>query len=175
MLKCLARQNGLAMQIPWVLSFWMMIAAYVVHVLDESLLGGSFVEKVRARWWPQYSWRKFFWFNAVYFVVMFASVVLFDRLGGHWVMLPLAWVIERFCNSIWHVWWSIRFREYSPGLVSGVLIWIYTYFVVFYRPPLPSFTPVDLWVALAIGLGFAAFLAFYIPLVKGSAMRREIA
>ena len=32
------------MQIPWVLSFWMMIAAYVVHVIDESLLGGSFSE-----------------------------------------------------------------------------------------------------------------------------------
>lgn len=164
------------MHIPWVLSFWMMIAAYVIHVLDESLLGGSFVEKVRVHWWAQYTWRKFFWFNAVYFVVMFGSVVVFDRLAGHSVILPLAWVIERFCNSIWHIWWSIRFREYSPGLVSCILIWIDTYFVVFYRAtPLPSFTPLDFWVALAIGLGFAAFLAFYIPLVKGRAGRGKIA
>ena len=156
-------------QIPSVLSFWMMIAAYVIHVIDESLLGGSFVEKVRTHWWPQYSWRKFFWFNGVYFVVMFASVVLFDTLGGHWVILPLAWVIERFCNSIWHVWWTIHFREYSPGLVSCVLIWIYTYFVVFYRTPEPFFTPADLWAALAIGLEFTAFLVLYIPVVKGRA------
>ena len=108
------------MQIPWILSFWMMIAAYVVHVLDESLLGGSFVEKVRRHWWPQYTWRKFFWFNAVYFLVMLASVIAFDRLGGHLVIFPLAWIVERFCNSLWHLWWSIRFGEYSPGLVSCI-------------------------------------------------------
>jgi hypothetical protein len=161
------------MHIPWILSFWMTIAAYVIHVLDESLLGGSFVEKVREHWWPQYSWRKFFWLNAAYFVVMFASVVVFDRFGGPWVILPLAWVIERFCNSIWHVWWSIHFREYSPGLVSCILIWMNTYFVVFYREPPPSFTSVDLRAAAAIGLTFAAFLAFYIPLVKGRAVTRK--
>jgi hypothetical protein len=31
-----------------------MVAAYVIHVLDESLLGGSFVEKVQQHWWPEY-------------------------------------------------------------------------------------------------------------------------
>ena len=43
------------MSIPLVFSFWFMVAAYVIHVIDESLLGGSFVEKVQAHWWPQYS------------------------------------------------------------------------------------------------------------------------
>jgi hypothetical protein len=45
------------MDVPLIFSFWFMVAAYVIHVLDESLLGGSFVEKVRQHWWPQYSWR----------------------------------------------------------------------------------------------------------------------
>jgi hypothetical protein len=35
--------------IPLVFSFWFMVAAYVVHVLDEFLLGGSSVEKVRVK------------------------------------------------------------------------------------------------------------------------------
>ena len=52
------------MQVPLLLSFWLTVAAYVVHVIDESLLGGSFVEKVRQHWWLEYSWTKFFWFNA---------------------------------------------------------------------------------------------------------------
>jgi len=30
------------MSIPLVFSFWFMVAAYVIHVIDESLLGGSF-------------------------------------------------------------------------------------------------------------------------------------
>jgi hypothetical protein len=35
------------MDVPLIFSFWFMVAAYVIHVLDESLLGGSFVEKVQ--------------------------------------------------------------------------------------------------------------------------------
>jgi hypothetical protein len=46
-----------ALPLIWV--FWSVVAVYVVHVLDESLLGGSFVEKVREHWWPEYSWRRF--------------------------------------------------------------------------------------------------------------------
>src|ERR1700735_5540201 len=64
---------------PFIFCFWFMVAAYVIHVLDESLLGGRFVEKVRQHWWPEYSWTKFFWFNAAYFAIMIASVVLYDQ------------------------------------------------------------------------------------------------
>ena len=31
---------------PVIFFFWFMVVAYVIHVLDESLLGGSFVEKI---------------------------------------------------------------------------------------------------------------------------------
>jgi hypothetical protein len=101
---------------------------------DEFLFGGSFVEKVQQHWWPQYSWRKFFWFNTGYFVIMIASVVAYDLRGGSWLILPLAWAIERLCNGFCHLWWTIHFREYSPGLVSSILIWMNSYFIVRYRP-----------------------------------------
>lgn len=159
------------MSVPLIFSFWFMVAAYVVHVMDESLLGGSFVEKVQQHWWPQYSWKKFFWFNACYFVIMIASVVAYDLLGGSWLVLPLAWAIERLCNGFWHVWWTIHFREYSPGLVSSILIWMDFYFIVRYRPPAEAIAPRIMWGAVLIGLPAAAFLAFYIPLAKGRAMR----
>ena len=99
------------MNVPLIFSFWFMVDAYVIHVIDETLLGGSFVEKVREHWWPKYSWKKFFWFNTGYFVIMIASVVAYDLRGGSWQILPLAWAIERLCNGFWHVWWTIRFRE----------------------------------------------------------------
>jgi hypothetical protein len=136
-------------------------------------LGGSFVEKVRQHWWPQYSWTKFFWFNTGYFVIMIASVVAYDWMGGSWVILPLAWSIERLCNGFWHVWWAIHFREYSPGLVSSILIWMNFYFIVRYRPPNQALPMQEAAPALAIGLAAAAFLSFYIPVVKGRAMRRS--
>ena len=148
-----------------------MVAAYVVHVLDESLLGGSFVEKVKQHWWPQYTWRMFFWFNAGYFVVMIASVVLYDLFGGAFLILPLAWLIERTCNGFWHLWWTLRYREYSPGLVSSLLMWMNTYFVVRYRPASEELPLTVLWTAATIGLVATAFLVLYIPVVKGGILK----
>lgn len=162
------------MTVPLVASFWMMLAGYVIHIMDESLLGGSFVEKVRAHWWPEYSWRKFFWFNAGYLVVMGGSIVLYDRGGDRYLFLPLAWSIERFSNSLWHVWWAIRYREYSPGLVTCVLIWIQTYFLLAYRPTSEPIANGTVVLSLLLGISVAAFVSFYIPLVKGSAHRARI-
>jgi hypothetical protein len=161
------------MTVPLILSFWFMVAAYVIHVLDESLLGGSFVEKVREHWWPEYSWRKFFWFNAGYFVIMISSVVLYDVFDGSFVVLPLAWAIERTCNGFWHVWWAIRYREYSPGLVTSVLIWMDSYFILRYRPDSEVVSRAEWWAAAIIGLLAAMFLAFFIPLVMGNKARRS--
>jgi hypothetical protein len=161
------------MNVPLIFSFWFMVAAYVIHVIDESLLGGSFVEKVRQNWWPKYSWRKFFWFNTAYFVIMVASVVVYDLRRGIWPILPLACAIERLCNGFWHGWWTIHFREYSPGLVSSILIWMDSYFIVRYRPVSEIISPRMLGGAVSIGLLAATFLAFYIPLVKGRIMRAK--
>ncbi len=157
--------------LPLIFSFWFMVAAYVVHVIEESLLGGSFVEKIRQHWWPEYSWTKFFWFNSGYFVIMIASVVAYDFLGGGWVILPLAWAIERGCNGFWHVWWTIRFREYSPGLLTSILMWMNCYFILRYRPATEPLSTHILAPALAIGLAATAFLFLYIPVFKGRARR----
>ena len=159
------------MSLPLIFSFWFMIAAYVVHVMDESLLGGSFVEKVRQHWWPEYSWTKFFWFNTGYFVVMVASVIAYDISGGAWVILPLAWSIERLCNGFWHLWWAIHFREYSPGLLTSILMWMNFYFILRYRPLAEALSQQVVLPALAIGLAWTCFLFFYIPLAKGRTRR----
>ncbi|MGC1461813.1 MAG: HXXEE domain-containing protein [Terracidiphilus sp.] len=155
---------------PLIFLFWFMVLTYVIHILDESLLGGSFVEKVQQHWWPEYSWTKFFWFNTGYFAIMIASVVTFDLRGGAWVVLPLAWAIERFGNACWHVWWTIRFREYSPGLLTSMLMFLNVYFLVRYWPEL--FRTDEAIAAIAIGALATAFLCFYIPVVKGRARRR---
>jgi Protein of unknown function with HXXEE motif len=151
--------------IPLVYSFWFMLAAYVVHIVDESLLGGSFVEKVRQHWWPQYSWRKFFWFNTGYLLFMSASIILYDRLGAAVLFLPLAWAVERFFNAIWHIWWAVHFGEYSPGLLTSLLIWMHTYFILFCRPIHEEFQLRAIWPGLVIGLVAAAFVSFYMPVV----------
>jgi hypothetical protein len=108
-----------------------------------------------------------------YFVLMIASVVIYDLRGGIWLIFPLAWSIERLCNGFWHVWWAIHFREYSPGLLTSILIWMNFYFIVRYRPADEPLAAGILWPAIAIGLAAAAFLAFYIPLIKGRESRKN--
>jgi hypothetical protein len=66
-----------------------------------------------------------------------------------------------------HVGWTIRFREYSPGLVSSILMGMNFYFILRYTP-LQQAIGQNIWVgALIIGGAFTAFLVFYIPVVKG--------
>src|SRR5258707_15072226 len=71
------------------LLFWAFLASYIVHILDETLLNGGFVQWIIDNFWPTYTWRMFFWFNAGAIAAIVTSNLLFDSLGGHWVILPL--------------------------------------------------------------------------------------
>jgi hypothetical protein len=110
------------------LLFWAFFAAYVVHILDETLINGGFVAWVVTNFWPTYRMRMFFWFNAGAVVAVAGSNVLFDALGHHWVILPLVWVAGFVTHAgTFHLYWTIRRNDYSPGLVTSLL-----YVVVFY-------------------------------------------
>jgi hypothetical protein len=68
---------------------WAVLAAYVVHLLDETLINGGFVAWVRTNFWPGYTMGMFFWFNAGAVGLVAAGNVAFDLFGGHLVVLPL--------------------------------------------------------------------------------------
>ena len=108
--------------------FWAFFGAYVIHLLDETILNGGFVQWIQDHFWPTYTMRMFFWFNAVALVLIAASNILFDFLGGHWVILPLVWIAGFVTHAFTvHLYWTIRRDTYSPGLVSSTL-----YLVIFY-------------------------------------------
>ena len=103
------------------LLFWALLASYLVHILDETLLNGGFVQWIRDNFWPTYTTRMFFWFNAGAIAAIATSNLLFDSLGGHWVILPLIWVAGFVTHVVSvHVYWTIRRNTYSPGLVTRV-------------------------------------------------------
>ena len=118
------------MPVPLNLLFWAVLAALVVHVLDETLMNGGFVAKVMEYWWPRYNGRMFFCFNTAAIGLIAVSLALFDLFGGHWVILPIFWTFERAVHGItFHGWWTVWYREYSPGLLSCVLFWMLLYFL----------------------------------------------
>src|SRR5690348_151621 len=91
------------------LLFWGLLASCIVHILDEALLNGGFVQWIADNFWPTYTWRMFFWFNAGALAAIATSNLLFDSLGGHWVILPLIWVAGFVTHvATVHVYWTIR-------------------------------------------------------------------
>ena len=112
--------------------FWAMEAAYLVHCLDEMIAGGGFVEMVKKHFWPEYSGRKFFWFNAVLHILNIASIILFEIFGGAWVIGPLSMSWLFVTNGLWHVLGTAMFREYHPGLMTSPLYWIIMYLIIRY-------------------------------------------
>jgi hypothetical protein len=115
------------------LLFWAFLASYLVHILDETLLNGGFVRWIAENFWPTYNTRMFFWFNAVAIGAIAASNLLFDSLGGRWVILPLIW-IAGFVTHVFmvHVYWTARRNTYSPGLLTSLLYIIIFYLVIRY-------------------------------------------
>lgn len=110
------------------LLFWALLASYIVHILDEALLNGGFVQWIADNFWPTYTMRMFFWFNAGAIGAIAISNLLFDSLGGHWAILPLIWVTGFVTHvATVHVYWTIRRNTYSPGLLTSLL-----YVIVFY-------------------------------------------
>src|SRR5258708_26836007 len=104
------------------LLFWGFLASFVIHILDESLLNGGFVQWIVENFWPRYRMRMFFWFNAAFIGVIAVSNVLFDSFGGHWAILPLIFVAGFVTHALTvHVYWTIRRNTYSSGLLSSLL------------------------------------------------------
>ena len=136
---------------------WSLLAAYVIHLLDETMMNGGFVRWVSVNFWPQYNNRMFFWFNAAAVIAITASNVALDLIGGHFVVLPLFWIFGFATHGITvHIFWTIRQRDYSPGLITSVLYWIVAYLVIRYGYAAGAIQAPDFWsgaVAGAVLLG----------------------
>lgn len=135
------------------LLFWAFLASYIVHILDEALLNGGFVQWIAANFWPTYTWRMFFWFNAGAIAAIVASNLLFDSLGGHWVILPLIWVAGFVTHAVTvHVYWTIRRHTYSPGLLTSLLYGIVFYLLIRYGLGLHLMSGADFAIGTVVGV-----------------------
>jgi hypothetical protein len=142
------------------LLFWAFLATYIIHVLDETLVNGGFVQWIVDNFWPTYTMRMFFWFNAGAIASIAASNLLFDSLGGHWVILPLLWIAGFVTHVLTvHVYWTVRRNTYSPGLLTSVLYVVVFYLVIRYGLGRDLITGADFVIGTILGvLTVGAFL-----------------
>jgi hypothetical protein len=146
--------------IPVELIFWGNIAAYVVHILEESVLGEVFVEKLKKRFWAEYSWKKFFGFNTILLCLNIIAVLVFTSSGGNWIIFPLALTFERIFNGFWHLIETIVTRRYSSGLLASVLTWILGYLLIRYSFLKGEISGIQLAIAIVIGIVMTIAMLF---------------
>ncbi len=133
--------------------FWVFLASYVIHVLDETLMNGGFVRWIKDNYWPGYRMSMFFWFNTGAILLIVISNLLFDSFQGHWVILPLIWVAGFVTHSLTvHLYWTIRLRDYSPGLVSSTLYIIIFYLIIRYGLGRHLITATDFTIGTLLGV-----------------------
>ena len=110
--------------------FWAVFASYVVHIVDETLIGGGFVAKVREHWWPTYTARMFFFFNAAFLAIVAGCNLAYDLVGQSVLFLPLFFAVAFATHGVtFHLWATLRYREYSPGLVTSTLYLLLVYLI----------------------------------------------
>jgi len=119
-------------EIPIAFIFWGYVIAYTIHIIDEALMGETFVGMVRRLFWPKYKWKHFFGFNTLLISLTIISIILFEVFNGLWMIAPLTFVFLYTTNGIWHLVSTIITKKYSPGLATSLIYWILFYFLVRY-------------------------------------------
>ena len=87
---------------------------------------------MKKHFWPEYTARKFFWFNFLLHGINITTIIAYEILGGSWIILPLSMCWLFVTNGFWHVLEALLFREYSPGLATSLLYWIIMYNIARY-------------------------------------------
>lgn len=160
-----ASADNATIVIPINLVLWGFVIAYVIHILEESILPEVFVDKVKRLYWPQYNWNKFFGFNALLLSLNIASVINYESLEGAWIIFPLSLASERIFNGFYHLMETLRTKAFSSGLLSSVITWILAYLIIRYSLMKGEITPQQF--GISISIGFALFLLMILPLTTG--------
>ena len=152
---------------------WAFLASFAVHIVDETTMNGGFIRWFQESFWPSYTARMNFWFNGGAVLAIAVSNLLFDLFGGHWIILALIWPFGFAVHGVTlHLFWTIRQRNLSPGLVTSVIYWIMAYFFVRYGLLAGRISPSDFGTGALLGVTtVGAFLTFVPTLVIPRVLR----
>jgi hypothetical protein len=101
--------------------WWLYPATSIVHFGDELFVGGGFYTWVTSIGGVRVTMARFAFATVVAFVsITIASWVARRRYD--WLLFALAAII--LTNALTHLVGSLATHSYSPGTVSGLLIWL---------------------------------------------------
>jgi hypothetical protein len=102
---------------------WLFPAAYVVHIAEELWAPPTFYVWASQFAGVAFTAQLFLVANAVFLTMMIVAVVLVLRgIWAPWLVLALATVVV--LNALLHLLGTGLSRSYSPGLFSGLLLYL---------------------------------------------------
>ncbi len=154
---------------------WTFLGTFAIHLVDETSMNGGFIAWMQRNFWPSYTAKMNFFFNAVAVVAIAVFNLLAELLGGRWMILALVWPAGFALHGITvHLFWTIRQKNVSPGLATSVLYWIMAYFFVRYGLLAGQISPSDFWIGVVLGaLTVGGFLTFVPPVIIPAVLRRR--
>jgi len=105
---------------PWLLLF---PATYLVHILEEYYAGEGFPEWIGRISRVTLSKAQFLLINASLWVAMLAVTLTVRRVSTGGCLIVALGVIVAL-NGAGHLAGTISTRTYSPGLISGLVLWV---------------------------------------------------
>jgi hypothetical protein len=120
------------MSIPLNILLWGFVIAFCIHIVEESTVGGGFIAEMQRNYWPEYTGTRFFWFNTGIMLLFGGGIILYELLGGTWVIVVMSWVFMFATNGLWHLIQTAVVRRYAPGLITSPIYWVLLYFILRY-------------------------------------------
>ena len=137
---------------------WLFPATYLIHAMEEYWCGEGFY-----RWAARIMGRgmtpsQFIVINSFAWLLMVAGILIFRKTPSvRWLTICFAAVV--FINGLAHLMGSIVTRTYSPGVVSGAVLWIPLGAITFYRA-WKRVTPRSYVAGLLVGAAIHGLLFF---------------
>ena len=118
-----ASAAGVTVARSWI--FWAPLGAAILHIVEEFVYPGGFAEWDR-RYRPgikkSITTRFHVIINGLFLVACYDAGALRHRPVGVGVWLIVAAL--QFGNAVWHPVGAVRTRSYSPGMVTGLLLYV---------------------------------------------------
>ena len=136
--------------------FWLPVILLVIHSIDEVVTG-----------FPQWATEHFGTTTVPFFIYTHIPILLImivtsyfaarNKGGAVWRVLSAVWIVMFAVNGLFHLLTSIVFREFTPGIISALVI-LFPLCYIFVRELLSKKLISEKQFRLALLGGVAAYL-----------------
>jgi hypothetical protein len=136
---------------------WLFPLTYLIHIAEEFYGGEGYPAYLKRLRGVEMSSTKFLLGQAIGLALIVLGILIARRLSFPRQLLVILGTVVLF-NGLSHLATSAYYREYGPGLASGVLIWI-PFGVVTLTRFKSSMRRLRFWLYVAIGIAINVVIA----------------